>query len=254
MPGDRRQYRDHTEEESGQDSFLDVVANVVGVLIILVMVVGLQASYGISVPESDSPRVPEEVRTTPSQPEVAHLRDDLKTLAGKVSDVQRRLQEKAIQLGAVRQETIAFDHERFVLARHRKVIEDDLSQRRAALDTKRQQDYDVQRQLFELQLDLEKMTQEHLTLLSATETTELECVPTPLARTIDGPALHLRLRHGLVSICGPCAGTYEDEVRLHLACPPLGEVFKGSRSWSMNTFGPVNGYRMHLNASSKATI
>ena len=47
--------RYHQEEDSGQDSFLDVVANVVGVLIILVMLVGMQASQGLLVAEAEPP-------------------------------------------------------------------------------------------------------------------------------------------------------------------------------------------------------
>ena len=37
------------EEETSQDSFLDVVANIVGVLVILVMLVGAQASQRLLV-------------------------------------------------------------------------------------------------------------------------------------------------------------------------------------------------------------
>ena len=238
MPGGSK-YKFHIEEDSGQDSFLDVVANIVGVLIILVMVVGLQASYGSSVPESKTSVVTEEVLIQPSNPDTSLARDELKLLSRKVENVRKRLQEETVKLVSVRQESKAFDQQRITLAKHQQIIEEDLSRRRKALDTERQREYDVQQQLFELQLDLEKMTQEQLTLLSENETRDVECVPTPLARTIDGPALHLRLRHGLVSIVP--FQKLEEEVQLQLE--NIRRRLQG-RDGVQETFGPIDGYRL----------
>ena len=51
----RRSSRDEGEDNSGYDSFLDIIANLVGILIILVVVIGAQVSSQWSQTQVEEP-------------------------------------------------------------------------------------------------------------------------------------------------------------------------------------------------------
>ncbi len=57
------------QEDTTEDSFLDVVANVVGVLIILVMMVGMQASRSRFLTDASQPPDVASVQSTEQSPE-----------------------------------------------------------------------------------------------------------------------------------------------------------------------------------------
>ncbi|MCG8451346.1 MAG: MICOS complex subunit MIC60 [Pirellulales bacterium] len=226
-------------QEAGQDSFLDVVANVVGVLIILVMVVGLQASHSMLVKQA----LPADETVTQTAAKSKHdldkLREEINKASSQAFAARREVQEAAQRVVAIRREAAAHDERRVELAMHRAVMEEDIARRRKRLDSQQQREFDVQRQLFESQLKLEQMTQEQLTLVSTPDTVEVECVPTPLAKTVDGPATHLRLRHGLVSIVP--FQQLQDEVEFQIES--MRRRLR-SRDGIQDTFGPIDGYRL----------
>ena len=68
-------------EGPGQDSFLDIVANLVGILIILVMVVGVRAKDAMVQAET-------EANKTEPEPDVVTPSLAAKALIGKVNAVQ----------------------------------------------------------------------------------------------------------------------------------------------------------------------
>lgn len=71
-------------EAPGQDSFLDVVANLVGVMIILVMVVGTQARHVVSEISDGN-----ETETSPA-PNIAAARQKLATQERAASDLLKK--------------------------------------------------------------------------------------------------------------------------------------------------------------------
>ena len=224
-------------EESSQDSFLDVVANVVGVLIILVMMVGLQASRALVVTEAKQAEPPE----GNTNQEVAQLRQELELASRRAESARAATQNLFKQAIALRLEAVAHDEQRVQLAMHRAIIEEDIESRREKLDAQQKDEFDVQRQLLQSQSQLEVMTQEKLTLVSTPTVVEVESVPTPLAKTVEGPAIHLRLRHGLISIVPfqqlKAEVEYQTEgIRRRLQNQNVVE----------DTFGPIDGYRLKL--------
>ena len=234
-----RALRNTDLDDSSEDSFLDVVANVVGVLIILVMVVGLQASRGILVTESERLEKPASSSADEAGEDLAKLQQKFDEASRQAILTRQNVQEIANRVLAIRDEAKAHDQQRVKLAMHRQVIEEDIEHRRENLDAQRQREFDVQRQLVESQMQLDQLTQEQLTLVSKTDVEEIECVPTPLAKTIDGSAIHLRLRHGLVSIVP--FEQLQKEVEYHL--DGIRRRLQG-RDGIQDTFGPIDGYRL----------
>jgi len=239
--------RTYEEEDSTDDSFLDVIANVVGVLIILVMLVGVRASHSAIVAKSEPPADIQEVKSSASTVDLAPLQEALDQARRQAVASQREIQKMAVRIVTIGQETVVHDRRRVELAMHRSIIEKDLQQRRSKLDSDRQQEFDVQRKLVEAQIHLDEMTKEQLALATASPAVEeVECVPTPLAKTVEEEAIHLRLHKGLVSIV-PLEELLA-EVQYHV------EDFRRrlqSRDEVVETFGPLGGYRLRFTITKR---
>jgi len=237
------------EEGSSDDSFLDVVANVVGVLIILIMLVGMSASQSILVANSDKTSADEELQLTllESSRDTAELSDELEQATEAALASQRAIQKMALQVARVSHEAKTYDQQRIQLAMHRSVMEEDIERRKKLLDGEDQQEFEVQRQLMESKLDLDKLSQEKLNLISASDTvTEVECVPTPLARVVEGESIHLRLSKGLVSIVPLEELMAQIEYNLEGIRRRLHENGR-----VVETFGPLEGYRLKFTVTKR---
>lgn len=245
-----RSNRSDEHEGSSDDSFLDVVANVVGVLIILVMLVSASASQSLLTTDATPAEPQDELASsetlTPDE-DVHSLRDQLDEAMQQTMASRRALQETAAQVVEINHEAAVRDQQRNQLALHRAVIKEDIELRRGKLDTHRQREFDVQRQIMESQIKLDEYAQEQVALAGAAETVkEIECVPTPLARTIEEKAIHLRLRKGMVSIV-PLEELLE-EVKFHI--PDIRRQLQ-SRNEVSDTIGPLDGYRLRYTVIRK---
>lgn len=235
------------QEDSAQDSFLDVIANLVGVIIILVMLVGAKATRDVlKGAGADTPiaAVSEPATTTTD----TTIIDELKDARSQVMAARAELEKVATQLTRIRQESAALDANRVALAMHRSVIEEDIAQRRDKLDADKQREFDVQRRIGETQIKLDQLTQQQLAVLSGPETVEeLESIPTPLARTVDGDSIHLRLKGGLVSVVP--FNELIAEVQRH--ADDISRRLQNSDQ-VVDTFGPINGYRIRMTVARVA--
>lgn len=239
------------QEESAQDSFLDVIANLVGVIIILVMLVGARATRDVM---RGTPLEPETVAASEtSPPELpvtekgpgAKTEEQLNDAKAAAISARNEVEELATRLVRMKQESAELDAERVTLAMHRSIVEEDIAKRRARLDSDKQKEFDVQRQLAEAQMKLDKLMQEHLGLLDDSETVEeVENAPTPLSRIVKGDAIHLRLKNGLVSVVP--YNELRDEIESH--APDIMRRLESKPEVS-ETVGPINGYRMRFTIS-----
>ena len=241
------------DEENSEDAFLDVVANVVGVLIILIMLVGAQASRSVLVAQSKK-ATPETRQTQPSeivdQPtdlDMKALRAELELASQSAIASEREVEALAFQVSKISHEAEAYDNQRVELAMHRSLLEEDLQRRKEQLGDQQQREFDTQRQLLESKLDLDTLTKEQLGLVSAADTvTEVECIPTPLARVVEGKSIHLRLSNGLVSVV-PFEQLME-EVQANIQ----GTLRRlQDRGRTVETYGPTDGYRLKLTMSRR---
>ena len=184
----------------GHDAFLDIVANLVGILIILVVVLGAQSTEVIekAIHESDDSSVvnvdAEELAT-----EI-----QLQSLAGNA------MRAAAAQADSDRLENLVkrYDQELVTRDRQRALLLDLLSEAKDAwqanqesmnqeilADAKRQTEFDIARQALEqLQGQRQQIENEPAPVVA------VEHLPTPMAKTVFGEEVHLRLKENQVSV------------------------------------------------------
>jgi hypothetical protein len=237
------------QEESARDSFLDVIVNLVGVLLILATLVGAWANRD-KIEIRNEPPAEQAAATVPqtATPYDGPQEKDLEKARLEALVARSELEKLATQLVQIRDEAAEFDNNRITLAMHRKVIEEDIEQRRNRLDADKQKEFDVQRQIGEAQIHLDLLTKQQMGLLSGPETVEtLESVPTPLARDVEGQSLYLRLKAGQLSVV-PInelmseAADHVEDIRRRLQ----------QQGKAIETFGPLDGYRIQLTIMRQA--
>ncbi len=206
----------------GSDSFLDVVTNVVGILIILVVVVGLRVKHA----PASALTAAAEVDFSPQAKTHDQLTGDVDALAA--------------QLEVLDADTAAKRQERDALAVVVAGLEQQLAERRGTLDANRQAAFDLQRRLADAQARLQD-AQRQLAAASDAPTQAVTVLnyPTPISRTVEGQEVHFQLHGRRIK---------------HIPLESLLEQFKReaqSRSWKLRdrpemsgTVGPVDGFRL----------
>lgn len=222
----RRQ--DDEEEAVGQDSFLDVVANIVGILILLVMVVGARAAL-VPVSAKDAP-------ANPAGPGAEELKAAVHQAAKSRADVEEIIHRTAnMHLESVRR-----DSERLRLQTLVSAVSAEIERQRKDLSAEEQQDFDLRRQLAEANIKLEDLSRRELGMIDVTpEVEQIKSLPTPLAETVSGDEVHLRLASG------------------HVAFIPLDQLLEAfqadakqnlwrldNQSEASNTIGPIGDFRL----------
>ena len=227
-----RRAEDTADELAGHDSFLDVVTNIVGILILLVMVVGLRSSHAVatSLTKEDPSRA--------ARPAAAE--NDVRAAHQAAADSERDVRELLRRTAAAHDEALLREQERMWLSEAVAEAEQEIAARRAELNTEDQRDYDLRRKLTEAQVKLEELTREQIALMSREPAVEqIECEPTPLGKVVTGKEVHLLLA--------------ED----HVAVVPFEELLDlmkddvGANIWRLRqedelerTLGPIHGFRL----------
>jgi hypothetical protein len=213
-----------TEREvAGNDSFLDVTTNIVGILIILVMVVGERAKNLPNVLPAEAPSI----ELVAAQAESQRLEDDVHQLTAKMTEIQAATQAKVYERGQLS----------VVIA----AIEQEMNKRREALDDTSRQRYEFDRELAlardELgRLEIERQMAENT---AKPETIEIENHPTPIGKIVDDNEAHVQLSRGRLVLL-----PYEmlmDRLRGTLR-GVVNEM--GTQSERVETLGPIEGFRL----------
>jgi hypothetical protein len=178
-----RRRPDH--ETPGKDSFLDVVANVVAILIILVMVVGSQAKQGIV-----AQHAAQQISAALAAPtaEVASAEAASSSVEASIRELEHKIREQS--LAAVMRAREREQKQLLVT-----IAEQRLAEHRDQLGESERIKYDLQQQLVASRGEMAK--------LSAAQSTTgkpppivLQHLPTPMAKTVFGTELHFRLLGG----------------------------------------------------------
>ncbi len=235
------------------DSFLDVVTNLVGILIILIMVVGITARDAIvdaalgeteptkppalSIPAPVEPEVEE---PSPPQPKGPTL-EELNSMAQSVAAIQQDIMQ------VQEQSKLAFE-ERNQLQLFLTSAETTLNQKQEELSATKRQEVTEQRELLQTTQQLEQLYDQIESLRDyRPEVKELAHYPTPLAKTVFGKEEHFRLKHGRISYV-PMERLVEamkNDARNHLD--------RARREGKVVTrIGPMNGYVMEYTLVSRS--
>ena len=213
-----------TEREiAGNDSFLDVTTNIVGILIILVMVVGERAK---NMPDAMPAGAPN-IELVAARAESQRLEDDVHQLTAKMSEIQAATQAKA--------------HERGQLSVVVAAIEQEMSKRREALDDGSRQRYEFDREMVLARDELGQLKVERQVAETAAkpETIEIENHPTPIGKIVDDDEAHVQLSGGRLvllpydMLMSQLRGTLRRVVN-----------DMGTQSERVETLGPIEGFRL----------
>ena len=219
--------RQDDDSAAGQDSFLDIVANIVGILIILLMIVGLRAK---NAPVTLSVPGPEQ------QAAQNDLKSELATEASLHADVLRT-NEEIKNLLLAKQERFA---ERSQLALMQAAVEHKIRERRGQLDAAAQAEFDHGRSLAAAEARLEELRQEEQRAGSVQAAPiRVETYPTPLSKTVNGRELHVQLRAGRLTVIP------WDELLEELKSTFQQKIYKmQTQSELSDQFGPIGGFRV----------
>jgi len=176
-----------TIESVGHDSFLDIVANMVGIMIILVLVVSMRikdAPVTASIDGAESSVTSELEKDAAAE---QALRKDVLAIAEQMRQLKTETSRRMLERDVLVAKSVALEHE--------------ISVRRGQLDAQRQKDFDAGRGLAEAQARLEELRRQHAETQSApAEPVIIPSYPTPISRTVDGLEIHFQLQGDRVAL------------------------------------------------------
>jgi hypothetical protein len=229
----------------GQDSFIDVVCNMVGILIILVMVMAIRGRDVLTpqlMKAAESAVGAAASALGGKRPAPADQRE-FEAAQRRLAETSREIQMAQLRAADLRVGSEVIEARRRQLAIVQAAVEKDIAERRARLGGDGQEQFDVQRKIVESEIRLNELNQQQLAAITqSVEVEEVECVPTPLARTVTGEEIHVRLRRGQLAIV-PVDELLEEVRRRG------GDHLRSglqSRNAASEVYGPINGFRMKL--------
>ena len=170
-------------EPINSDSFLDIVASVVSIMIIMVVMEGSRIK-----------NAPVKV-SIPANPAVAALEKDLAAEQALRGDVLKSAEE----IGNLERETVRRGTQRDVLATMVSAVEHKIQERRQKLDAAKRADFDLARNLSESRFQLEQLVEQREQVENApAPPVVVESYPTPISRAVDGPEAHFLVSNGRV--------------------------------------------------------
>ncbi len=171
-------------EAPGQDSFLDIVANLVGILIILVMVIGVQAKDAML---DAAPEIVEEAPAPESTIDIQAAQSAAAAVEHDVHQLSRKIERQAFEVEYRRKER---DKIQLLLT----AAEQGLEENRQQLNAEQQKEFDAQRELIAARAELSQLESNVQAAEGAIpQTAIIEHLPTPMAKTVFGKELHFRL-------------------------------------------------------------
>jgi hypothetical protein len=203
--------------DAGQDSFLDVVTNIVGILIILVMVIGARV-HTLSLSSEAS-----------ASPAVAVSLEELASLAQQATSVEHELAELESQLVTLVAAANDAGMGRMQLATAVAALEVERDARRASVDEDTALAAKHRARMEELKAAIAEADAEAKALAyDEAETEEVLAYPTPIGRTVNGDEMHFQLAGG------------------HIAYIPLEELFGMARNRAQRHTGSLTQLTNHI--------
>ena len=240
--------------DEGQDSFLDIIANLVGVLIILVVVVGAQATTQLfsedeSVAVLESAKVTMEVDVEDDsavEDRISNLESKLSkasSTATRLRSDRKRLEKEARNEKLLAQQLATQRHELLIqlerVAAQRDQRRKEVQQK---LSSQQQQKLQLQSEKIQLVAQLESLEK----TIDAVEATRVESsvetidhYPNPIARTVFSNEVHFRLDRGRIAYVPMDELVEQMKGELRLKAEKLRRA-DGTRE----TIGPRDGFRL----------
>jgi hypothetical protein len=189
-----RRPRIEEDRSAGQDSFLDVVTNIVGILIILVMVIGAQVRQLVLAPP------PEPANTAAAAADVERITAEIETLGATVASAESEIEGLQFQIESVGVEAAAAAQGRLEMATLVAAAKHELGQMKVAADSAEvtAAERTARRQRLAAEIHQCRLETEGAAHPAAT-TEEVLAYPTPIGRTVNGDEIHFRLAEGRIA-------------------------------------------------------
>lgn len=213
----------------GQDSFLDTTANLVGILIILVVVIGTKTK--IDAVEYGKQQAAAEAET-PAEIEAAQR---------EANGLVNSLNQQAVRLAEYELELEYRKKERNLLLAQVSMAREAVQEKIDQLDSQKRAEVEQASRIRELESQVSEVEEQiGQADLDQRPTILLEHLPTPMARTVFTKEMHVQLKDGQVTVIpwDRLVQALKDQV-------PLAVRRNGSRPSIEETLGPVGGFLMH---------
>lgn len=228
--------RRHAEDSAiGEDCFLDTIANLVGILIILVVIVGAR-SY------STAKQVIEK--------ELLGQTDALQSPLKKVQQLDQDLDSQHVSLVNYERELAYRSAERMATIDEVTIAKTVLEEEVSKLDDEQKKQFEVEVELSELEKQLAELLKQQGELPNeAAPVAILQHLPTPMAKTVFGQEIHIMLLNGMVTVVpwNDLIETLKREAR--------GAAERNSQKTKItNTLGPIGGFTMKYALKSQTGV
>ncbi|MEX2185972.1 MAG: hypothetical protein WD875_04220 [Pirellulales bacterium] len=175
------------DESIGSDSFLDVVSNIVGILIILVMVAGSRAKTYVAQPHETPENRAVESKSVDTKTELRAARHTAQSLSGELG----KLTHEASRLS---NEVKAAEYARIELGTFVATAEHELAKQREKLDEKARKEQDLAEKLVAARRKLDEVRRKQISVVSiAAPEIEVKSYPSPISSTVFMTEEHYRL-------------------------------------------------------------
>ncbi len=229
----RRGQRSPSSETPGNDAFLDIVANLVGILIILVVVVGAHAgsSLGLAMPVALSSEPVDldslERRLASARLNSVSLLDDIHSMEGNISD-QSKFSDH-----------LRFERQRLLMEIQQ--LENVRATNELELEQNEIEHLQLDRQFAALSQELNRAKAEYQTI-ELEQKAQAETIvhyPTPLAKTVFNDEVHVRILQGRIAFV-PVDALVD---RMRGEWKLKAEKLKSSNQ-TVETVGPIQNFRL----------
>jgi len=220
----------------GQDSFLDIVANLVGILAILVMVVTVRARDSFMESQSVEAQPAEDLN-------VMAVAADVNKVNSDIIDIQKLIkrQEFETQYRSAERNKLMEVIENLELqtTEQEQLLEEDAQRKLARANERRT----LEQQLVSLEQS------QRVVKNMAPKTKVIEHKPTPRAQTVFGEEIHFRLYNNKIAMI-----PWDDLIAALKRDAPrfLQELREGDTV--QETLGPIDGFRMHYELGTTTAV
>lgn len=224
--------RNEEEMAVGEDSFMDTIANLVGIMIILVVIVGAKGF--------DAAR-------TLAREQVQDQMEQLKNPSDQAENLDRDLDEQIEQLQKYEIETSYRNAERMTLVDRKTLIDQEIQKRLERLDSQARESFEIESQASALERELEQLVQKQGELPEVQrQVVALQHLPTPMAKTVFGKELHVMLRDHQLTVI-----PWDNLVDQLKSSARATASRNSQRDKFEDVLGPIDGFLMRYRLISK---
>lgn len=200
----------HDEHEpEGLDSFLDMITNLVGILVILVIVAGMRGKdqavaalaeqpMALNIASKETPKQP--AKPAVDQAKLQQVQSEAQHLASEHRETERQMTELVQQAELLQEEHNRHRRAQSQLTELLAQGQVRLQELRSKLSGDAQQDFDIQRQIQAAQAELQQLEQAAAAAITTSAPTiEIAANGTPISKIVDGDEVHFQLRNGRIA-------------------------------------------------------